>query len=48
MTINQSSSLTGSLVNDRYNEESDCSDLGNENDMDFKRGAFDTFIIDDE
>ena len=46
MTINQSSSLTESFVNDRYDEESDCSDWENENDIDFERSAFDTFIID--
>ena len=48
VTINQSSSFTESFVNDRYNEESDCSDWENENDIDFERSAFDTFIIDDE
>ena len=48
VTINQSSSLTESFVNDRYDEESDCSDWENENDIDFERSAFDTFIIDDE
>ena len=48
ITINQSSSLTESFVNDRYDEESDCSDWENENDIDFERSAFDTFIIDDE
>ena len=47
VTINQSSSLTESFVNDRYDEESDCSDWENENDIDFERSAFDTFIIDD-
>ena len=44
MTINQSSSLTESFVNDPYDEESDCSDW--ENEIDFERSAFDTFIID--
>ena len=48
VTINQSSSLTESFMNDRYDEESDCSDWENENDIDFERSAFDTFIIDDE
>ena len=48
LTINQSSSLTESFVNDRYDEESDCSDWENEDDIDFERSAFDTFIIDDE
>ena len=48
VTINQSSSFTESFVNDRYDEESDCSDWENENDIDFERSAFDTFIIDDE
>ena len=48
VTINQSSSLTESFVNDRYDEESDCSDQENENDIDFEMSAFDTFIIDDE
>ena len=45
VTINQSSSLTESF---RYDEESDCLDWENENDIDFERSAFDTFIIDDE
>ena len=44
VTINQSSSLTESFVNDPYDEESDCSDW--ENEIDFERSAFDTFIID--
>ena len=35
-------------MNDRYDEESDCSDWENENDIDFERSAFDTFIIDDD
>ena len=48
VTINQSSSFTESFVNDRYDEESDCSDWENENDIDFERSAFDTFIIDDD
>ena len=47
MTINQSSSLTESFVNDCYDEESNCSDWENENDIDFERSAFDTFIIDE-
>ena len=48
VTISQPSRLTENLVNDRYDEESDCSDWENENDIDFERTAFDTFIIDDE
>ena len=48
VTINQSSSLTESFVNDRYDEESDWSDWENENNIDFDQGAFDTFIINDE
>ena len=35
VTINQSSSLTESFVNDRYDEESDWSDWENENNIDF-------------
>ena len=35
ITINQSSSLTESFVNDRYDEESDWSDWENENNIDF-------------
>ena len=46
MTINHSSSLTESFLNDRYDEESDCSHEENENDIDFEMSAFDTFIID--
>ena len=48
VTINQSSSLTESFVNDRYDEESDCLDWENENDINFEMSVFDTFIIDDE
>ena len=48
VTINQSSSLTESFVNDRYDEESDCSDRENANNINFEMSAFDTFIIDDE
>ena len=48
VTINQSSSLTESFVNDRNDEESDCSDRENEKDIDFERSAFNTLIIDDE
>ena len=47
VTINQSSSFTESFVNDRYDEELNCSDLENENDIDFERSAFDTFINND-
>ena len=35
-------------MNERYDEESDCSVWENENDIDFESSAFDTFIIDDE
>ena len=48
VTINQSSSLTESFVNDWYDKESDCSNWENENDIDFERSASDTFIIHDE
>ena len=48
VTINQSSSLTESFVNDRYDELSDCSDWENKNEINFQRSAFDTFIVDDE
>ena len=34
-------------MNDCYDEESNCSDWENENDIDFERSAFDTFIIDE-
>ena len=47
VTINQSSSFTESFVNDRYDEELNCSDWENENDIDFERSAFDTFINND-
>ena len=48
MTINQSSSLTESFMNDRYDEESDCLDWEKENDIYFERSAFGTFNIDDD
>ena len=48
VTINQTSSLTESFVNDWYDKESGFSDWGNEIDIDFERSALDTFIIDDE
>ena len=47
VTINQSSSLTESFVNDRYDEESDCSGWENENDINFEMSVVDTFIIDE-